>query len=210
MISVKTNIAQFINTEIKRYKNITRQATWSASNKVTQQAKTQAVKSITEEYNIKKSDFNKYILVTKPDNNYVSYIRVARGKESLPLMKFGKPRQTDQGVWVQVKRTKMDLLPGHFIAKMKSGHKGIFTREPMGSVTGQVIGKVNPGQRKWLRDKKNSMGVSGRVGRLPIDEKYSKAAAHIVTKNVFEKIKAFVHIKYPALLEHEMKRRLNQ
>lgn len=181
MLNIKTNIDKFIRTELKHYNKAVKDATWSATNKVAKQAKTQASKDIREEYAIKKSDLDKNIIVTKPDLNYVAKISTKKG--SLPLAKFGRPSQKKTGVSVEIKRGQKKIIKGSFIAVMKSGHKGVFERAELG-------GK--------------------KVARLPIKELHSKAAAHIVTKAVYEKMKLFVATKFPQILAQELKYRLNK
>lgn len=180
-LKITTNISKFISSEIKLYQKAVRDATWSATNKIAKQAKTQASKDIREEYAIKKSDLDKNIIVTKPNSNYVAKISTKKG--SLPLAKFGRPSQKKTGVSVEIKRGQKKIIKGSFIAVMKSGHKGVFERAEVG-------GK--------------------KVARLPIKELHSKAAAHIVTKSIYEKMKLFVATKYDTVFKHELNFRLKK
>jgi len=73
MINIKTNIAQFINTEMKRIKNATNTATLSTTNKLAQQGLTEARKTMREEYNIKLKD-----ITTNSKGRRVTYYERAK------------------------------------------------------------------------------------------------------------------------------------
>lgn len=178
MIAVKTNVKAFV-LDFKKYTKALDDANYQAVRKVTAQAKTFSSKEIREEYNIKKTDLDKNIITRRPVKVASSYQAAIVGvKRDLPLAKFGA-RQLLAGVSVAVKKGIRKIIPQHFIAKMKSGHKGVFVRAKFG--TG-----------------------NNRVHRLPIEEKFAKGAGHLITKKIFNKIEKFVEQKFPKLLEHEI------
>jgi len=61
MINIKTNIAQFIKTEIKKWDDTVKRATIAAENKTAAQGLTFTKRIIREDYNIKASDLAKVI-----------------------------------------------------------------------------------------------------------------------------------------------------
>lgn len=176
MIKVKTNVKTVV-LDFKKYTKALDDANYQAVRKVTAQAKTFSSKEIRAEYNIKKVDLDKNIITRRPVKVASSYQSAIIGvKRDLPLAKFGA-RQLLAGVSVAVKKGIRKVIPEHFIATMKSGHKGVYVRRKSG-------------------DK--------RVARLPIDEKFAKGAGHLITKKIFSKIEKFVETKFPKLLEHEI------
>lgn len=126
MINIKTNIDKFIKTEIKNMNNAVKKATTSASTKTAAQGLTFAKRTIREDYNIKAADLGKVMKKTKAyKGRHASIIATGRG---IALSKF-RARQLKKGVSVSVKKGTRKLLPGRFIATMKSGHKGVYTRK---------------------------------------------------------------------------------
>lgn len=67
-------------------------------------------------------------------------------------------RQTKRGISVEVNRGKRTLLQGAFIATMKSGHRGVFSRA---KATG----------RQGVENPRGRYTGSRRVRRLPIEER---------------------------------------
>ena len=190
MINIKTNIAQFINTEMKRIKNATNTATLSTTNKLAQQGLTEARKTMREEYNIKLKD-----ITTNSKGRRVTYYELAKvlsepasivGLEpGISLGKFGA-KQRKEGVAVQVKKGGAPKVIKHaFGPKIPRLGKGVFTRQ-------------NP------KDSTVSK-------RLPIFRLYGPGAAVMMNnRKVFARVKAFVRAKYAIILEQEMKYRLGK
>lgn len=111
----------------------------SMLNKVTAQAKTLASKTIRETYNIKASDLSEALKIEQANISRPSAALVGRGKAGIPLIQFGgkwtrptmgkrKLKGSTVGASVMVKKGNRKVIPGTFIAKMKSGHVGIFER----------------------------------------------------------------------------------
>lgn len=191
MISIKTNIVQFINTEMKRIKNATNTATLSTTNKLAQQGLTEARKAIREEYNIKLKD-----ITTNSRGKKVTYYERSKvltepasivGLEpGISLGKFGA-KQKKEGVQVQVLKTGAQKVIRHaFGPRLQRLGKGVFTRH-------------NPN---------NPADVSKR---LPIFRLYGPGAAPMLNnKKVFARVKLFVQSKYASILAAEMKFRLGK
>ena len=174
MINIKTNVNQFIKTEIKQWNDTVKRATIAAENKAAAQGLTFAKKTIREDYNIKASDLSKVMKKTKADKRGRVASIIATGK-AIALAKF-RARQTKKGVGVTVKKGKRKLLPGHFVAIMPSGHKGVFIRKEMSG------GK--------------------KAARLPIKERFGPGAATLLgSRKVQGRVIIFIRQKFPKLYE---------
>ena len=108
----------------------------SALNKIARQAKTFTSAEIRKDYNIKKSvlDPQMSVQARASERNLEARLR-AKAKGKIPLYDFG-PRPSDvirpqpgRGVRVTVKKGNRQLFQGTFIARMKSGHIGVFKRQ---------------------------------------------------------------------------------
>lgn len=189
-LSVKTNIPKLLN-ELNRFSGAIDDANYSTIKKVTASAKTQASKDIRAEYNIKKKDLDKQITTSRPIKYAGNYRTIITAIKDLALAKFGTPRQKKEGVEVSIKKGSKKIIRGGFISVMKSGHKGIYTR-------------VTPGKR-WSKGRPQTSSPN-----LPIDEKFSRGAGHIVTKKIFNSLKNFVENKYAEVFKRELKYRYDK
>lgn len=115
----------------------------------------------------------------------------------LPLIEFAvtKSRQKNRrggGVAVSVKRgTK--VIQHSFVARMRSGHEGIFIRE----TASEFAGRFKTGGSKGYRGGRNLPGdgikvspKSGLVGRLPVRELYGTAVGEVIGDRIDEVIDA--------------------
>lgn len=165
MINIKTNITQFIKTEIKSWDDTVKRATIAAENKTAAQGLTFAKKIIREDYNIKSKDLSKVMKKTTANKHGKLASITATGK-AIALVKF-KARQIKKGVRVTVKKGRPKLLTGHFIATMPSGHKGVFIRKGVARLP--IKERFGPGAATLLGSRK----VQTRVV-LFIRKKYPK------------------------------------
>lgn len=96
-----------------------------ALDKTAKQGKTAAQKAIRDEYNIKLRDLSSKI---KTDFHPSSLKAVITATDrSIPLIQFS-PRQTKKGISLRIKKGSSKTIKRTFIASMKSGHRGVFTR----------------------------------------------------------------------------------
>lgn len=99
-----------------------------AINRVSTTARTAALKHTRQDWNIKAGTLRKYTKIKRArrgDGTLVFSIR----SEPVPLIEFAA-RSTKKGATYKVKRrVGRQLLKSGFIATMKSGHKGVFTRK---------------------------------------------------------------------------------
>ena len=135
-------------------------ASTRTANRLIEQAKTAGLREISKIYGLGPRTFEKYVQITLArDGENEATIRV-RGRE-LPVYLFD-PRQTKAGVTVRIKGRRI-LIPGAFLARMRSGHIGVFAR---GAYGGKGLNGRTSG-RKFGRF------VFLQGGRLPINEFYT-------------------------------------
>ena len=194
MINIKTNIAQFINTEIKRYAKIQTDATVSTTNKIARQGLTESQRSIREEYNVKLKDLNKdhrgkrlmYVTTTTRLSKPAVITAVAVG---ISLGKF-KAKQKETGVEVQVRKSGSPKIIKHaFGPRIARLGRSVFTRY----------------------DPKISGEYRERSGRLPIYRLYGPSPARMfMNKTVEKRLRTMVATKFPIVFAQEMKYRMNK
>ena len=125
---------------VKGIENGQRKVVTRALNKTARGARTDAVTLIRQELNLKAKDIRSGLSVRRATWGKPTATLVAKGKHGVPLIKFGprpsKPeaRKPEKGVSVQIKkRGGRPTFKGSFVARMKSGHVGVFTRARKGS-----------------------------------------------------------------------------
>lgn len=136
MISIKTNIAKFISTELRDIKNANTKATRSATTKVARQGATQGKQAVRETYNIPAAELNKATkIVSATANDPTAKIRVTGKPISLDKYKARWKSKNTEGATAEIIKGKRVVIPGDkgvgtktFVATMKSGHTGIFYR----------------------------------------------------------------------------------
>ncbi len=106
-------------------------AVGSALNRTIAQVKTQASRSVRNEIKLKTKDINNRLMVVRANSSkgaltQMQAIMRVSGKP-VPLISYGA-KQTKQGVVVHVKNNRT-VLKHAFIARMRSGHQGVFIRK---------------------------------------------------------------------------------
>lgn len=131
-IDVRTN-AVLIRAQVELDSKELRTATRDSLNRAADRTKTRASSLLRETYEIKKKDLDKAFHVRRATRDTLVAIVGARGYP-LPVYDF-KPRPGDVvrpqpglGVSVSVKKGSRAVLKGSFVARMKSGHIGVFVR----------------------------------------------------------------------------------
>lgn len=107
----------------------------SAINRVGQGVKTEASRKIRETYRIRSSDVSKYgnIRVTRASPERMQLLLTSRGR-NIPLIRFATspnkpPDKQPKVLKASVKREGgRKPIPGAFVARMRSGHVGVFER----------------------------------------------------------------------------------
>ncbi|MGG4034209.1 phage tail protein [Paenibacillus cisolokensis] len=105
----------------------------AALNRVSAGIKTEAARKVRETYYVKHGDVLKTIKVSKAEPGRLELLLTSRGP-SLPLIKFrtsprNPPAKQPKVLKAAVKKGGgMKPIPGAFVAKMNSGHIGVFRR----------------------------------------------------------------------------------
>jgi len=140
MLNIKTNIKQFIKKEIKALSDDVNKAQVRTVNDLASSAFTETRKEIRQRINIKDKDLKlergstgKLLHQTRINkatfkNPRASIIAVSRRK-GRALTRYNAKEKGD-GVMFKVKKGKNQKIKGGFIATMRSGHTGVYLRNP--------------------------------------------------------------------------------
>lgn len=133
MIDIKTNIDKFVNSTISDIKQAIIKAETRANKRVATTVIKEFTNEVQKEYAIKDSGIKKELKISRGRNedgiHGAGAVITARGKRGIALSRF-LTRQTKKGVSFIVSRSKgRKVISGAFIAKMKSGHTGVYLRK---------------------------------------------------------------------------------
>lgn len=160
-----------------------------AINHTIAKGKTEISRRIRDIYAIDAKTVGQALTQIKADRLTLTGKAVMKGKP-LPLHKF-RARQTAKGVSLEIKKGKRKLIPGVFLAGMKSGHKGVMFR---GHYSG---GKMN--RRKQRVSKTgNDLPITQMVGVSLPSAMSNKIIIHALNRSMSE--------MFPKRFEHEIKR----
>lgn len=157
-----------------------RQAAVSALNRTAQQVRTEAGRKIREKYpGFKAAAVRRSMRINRAQFRALQVAIESSGKR-LPLIDISA-RQTRKGVSVKIGNTRQTIT-GAFIAKMPSGHKGVFVRR----FRGQKV----------------------KRGRLPIDERFTIAISEAFgSKSVAPAMQRKASEVFFPRFQHELERR---
>lgn len=106
------------------------QAQARALNRGIQSAKSKAVKSIIQLYNIKKDDISKSSVIWRANKNDLT-AKIITTKTGISLIRLN-PFQSEKGIVVEIKKGQPQLIRSAFINRVRSGHnneyEGVFAR----------------------------------------------------------------------------------
>ncbi|MCG8639149.1 MAG: phage tail protein [Desulfobacterales bacterium] len=155
-----------------------------ATNRALMGIRTDGVRLVREEYNVKAGVVRKAFSVHRASPNNLEAKAVAFGRR-IPLKQFSprpsKPggRLPPKGVSVEVRKGARKIVRSSFFARMKSGHTGVFTR----------VGKE----------------------RLPIRERHSLAVPQMLNReDVTKELEAGAVKRFERTLDHEINRALQK
>ena len=157
-LKATTNVDEVLDDLDRYVRAVNGSAIPVALNKLADLAKTAGLRAVSDDYEIGPRTFEKYVSVEVANaGHYRASVRARGG--ALPLYVF-KPTQGAGGVTVTIKG-KRAFIPHAFLARMPSGHLGVFARGAYGGkglrqATGQSFGRFQFGER-----------------RLPINELYT-------------------------------------
>jgi hypothetical protein len=159
-ISVSVSEQQYrdLQAELRHIPNGAKTAARLAVNKAASRAYTRVVRGLSRLLNLKQKYIREVVkLVPATAATMVAKVRLL--KQPIPLIDFGA-RQTRRGVVVKTRRGRpAELLRGTFLARMKSGHLGVFERRS----------RLNPALRRRVKVKR---GGETSWTELPIEERF--------------------------------------
>jgi hypothetical protein len=159
-LSARTNVDEVfadIDAFVERAQTI---AIPRAINKLADQAQVAGLRAINEIYAIGPRTMEKYVTVRYAGNARFEATLTAKGA-GFPIYVFN-PRQTRAGVSVVIKGKRVILLHA-FIARMPSGHVGVFARGAYGGKSA----------KRLIAAGKGTSGFQFGRGRLPVNELYT-------------------------------------
>ena len=202
---VQVDITKAISDVLKGYSNLTRQqingAVSRAMNHVIAVGRTAASREIRTIYKIKpkylgskgsgdQESRNSAIKVKKANINTLQAAILASGRP-LPLVAF-PTRQTRKGINVQIFAGQSKVLPGAFMATMKSGHIGVFAR---GKYAGGKFASRRKREKPWPQTD------------TQITELTTASVPHaFLNKAVIDATTATIKAKFGARFDHEVGR----
>jgi len=177
----KKNLARFSRIGVLR-------ATYRALNKTGGKANTILKRDISKSYNLAQSEFKGGMSVIKAGPSFLNFGIRGSGKQ-IPIIKVkGAKKQGPLGVRINT-GSGSKVLRGHFIAKMPSGHIGVFRRKD------SAVHKPA---------KNLTTGVS-QTHALGITERKFPSIAHMVSqKDRGNRVFDFVAIEYPIQLNRQL------
>jgi len=180
MFTVETNVAQGLNALLALKAGLEKKATSRALNRVIQMARTDASKTIRQQYAFKAAEVKATMRIFNASQYKLEATLNSKGKRT-PLIKMGA-RQKAKGVSVKIGKQRK-LIKGAFIATMKSGHTGVFIR-----LEGTVAGKRGKPILNRKIKELYTIGVPEAFG------------ARVVSQSMV----ALVKDKFPERLQHEI------
>lgn len=216
--TIKMNETDRLNVEkmLSGLKGMGNRVTMRAVNKTLSGVRTDASAAIRVEVTAKKAAVDDTFKISKASEANLSAYIASTGKP-LALIDYSS-RQTNKGVSVQVRKDRTrKVIPGTFIASMKSGHKGVFWRrwhETSGSR------KINKTDRAIMRsgyvwsanlNRYVSMAWLPKKYRLPIEERYGPRVPDIMSNDpVMKSILAKADVRLHTNLLHETEYELSK
>ena len=130
-MSVSVRIAVQQSAAVKKLANgdagrIIASATRRAGSSALRKMNTAARRRVRERKRIRLADIKRVIKVVRPSGLRMEWA-IEVHEKPLPLTAYG-PRQVRRGVSVGINRGKRSIVRGGFIARMPSGHRGVFVR----------------------------------------------------------------------------------
>lgn len=154
-VSVKGNVKERMADLDGQRRELQDKAVMRALNRTVENVRAEAVRRLRDSYNIKAGVIRDQMTLRTAWSGNLKASVVANGKP-IPLYEFS-PRWSprDPGASFEVRRGTRKTLAHTFVARMKSGHKGVFER----------IGKS-----RLPIEEKFSIGVPGMFGAKAVQE----------------------------------------
>lgn len=173
-----------------------------AINHTLAKAKTASSREMRMVYAISAKDVNKAMSIRRANSNQPYGFIITQGRP-IPLKNF-KPRQTNAGVSVMIKKGMRTTVKGAFMPTMPSGHTGVFARGKYGKSDFQfrhnrvrAVGGYKLVNGRW-RPVVNDLEIN-EVSTLTVPKAFSNA---VVINNIFKQIET----DFPTRMMHELLR----
>lgn len=187
-IDVRADIDRAVGSLTELQRTVIPTATARALNKTAAQAKTQAGREIRDRYNIGTRLIGRQIKITRATATTLTAIVKPFGRR-FPTLAF-QARQTPAGVRIQIKRGSPKVIAHAFIARLKSGHLGVFAR---GFYSGRSF--VHRTRRVTRYPQPD----------VPITELFTIGVPQAFgSRVVIDALQRKVREKFPAILAHEI------
>lgn len=174
-LAVKTNVDEVfaaLESEVAKVRDI---ALPRALNELRDQAKTAGLRKIADIYKVGPRVTEKYVTLKFATGVDLEATITIKGP-GFPLHAF-QPRQLRNGVSVNVKGKRI-VIPGAFLATMKSGHVGVFARGAYGAKGGRRLTQTGSfGRFKFGRGERVKRDNVWGSTELPINELFTFAPA---------------------------------
>jgi hypothetical protein len=179
-ISLNEKQFQLVRTVLGAFPEKAEKAIARAINRAVEGGRTDAVKAVCEEYEIKPSKVRQSINIVRANPQKLQAQIISTGRP-LPLIQFKvnpKSTRTKRRVIAGVKFGNAIEMPHAFIQKMSNGHVGVFERAKFG-------GKL--------------------VGRMPIEQKYAPSFPQMLGNDeVLKYIEMKAHYRLDKELRHQV------
>jgi hypothetical protein len=184
MIDIAVNNRDLENAEefLKGFGKTAKRAVARVVNRTAAGVRTDAVKEVRKEYTVKATTVRKSFKIKKAGNSVLEAAAVSSGPR-LGLIHFGarpgKPNGKRTPVSVQV-RKKRKIVKNAFVAKMPSGHVGVFERS----------GEFGRNRKKYLERIRNlyTLAVPSMASKEDVEEEIRLKAYKRFSKDLYHEI----------------------
>jgi len=170
MLNIKTNIAKYINSELRDIKNANTKATRSATTKAARQGATAGKQAVREYYTIPAAKLNEATKIKPASSNDPSAKIIVTGKP-LSMEYYRLLKNKIKGATAMIIKGKRVTIPGDagagtksFVANVKAGkglHKGIFYRTSKKRLP--IITRVGPSAPDLMRSRRAYNAIASYV-----------------------------------------------
>lgn len=159
--------------------------------------------SIAAGYNINKKYVDRAANVNPKATAKSLWGGIELGYKPVPMIAFN-PQQTKTGIGITIHKGKKETVPSAFLATMKSGHVGVFSR-------GRVLKKAGYVPTKGLPEGKGAGKQRTKSGKVAIGERVTASPHGMATStNVAPKIAEFIGREALRATEGILQRRVSE
>lgn len=197
-----------------------KKAATSAVNKLADQGRAEASRSIREQYNLKVADVNKKFTMKRSRDADLRAVIEAAGKP-IPLIYFNANQLTAQnrlitrtmgkqlkrastraqGVTIQITKGQTITLPHAFIATMANGHIGVFTRANHPAKSQYDNSKRRTTNRPYVKVNRTQ---SPKMRQAIVEKAFVTIPTVFGGRTTMPRVKQMISDKWPAVMRHEM------